>query len=153
MLIAIPKNGGPIAITSDKTQIVAVSLTDPTLENVCIFNNEGDIIHKIPIENAKREVIVGFDFLADERLLVVFEKAYYWTLDPNSGVHKKFDLKAILKDGEWIIEAKVCGNGFGFFTSNFKFKFIENVDEMYVREFYENQLASIPPYWTIYPPR
>jgi hypothetical protein len=39
MLIAIAPNGGPIAITSDKKQILAVSVNDPTLENVCIFDN------------------------------------------------------------------------------------------------------------------
>lgn len=41
MLIAIAQNGGPIAITSDKRKILAVRSDDPSLENVCIFSNEG----------------------------------------------------------------------------------------------------------------
>lgn len=39
MLIAVAPNGGPIAITSDKTQIVARNNSDQSLENVCFFNN------------------------------------------------------------------------------------------------------------------
>lgn len=39
MLIAVAPNGGPIAVTSDKTKILALKTSDPSIENVCIFNN------------------------------------------------------------------------------------------------------------------
>lgn len=39
MLISIAPNGGPIAITSDKKQILTLKTSDPTIDNVCIFNN------------------------------------------------------------------------------------------------------------------
>lgn len=107
-------------------------------------------MYKTPIENYKREIVVCFEFLQDERLLAVFQKAYYYLIDPYSGSRKKVELKGILKDGETILEAKVVGNGFGFISSMFKFKLIADVSQPVVKEFYENQLVETPSHWSIY---
>lgn len=66
MLIAIPANGGPIAITSDKRQILALRADDPSLENICIFSNDGELIIKTKIDSSfRKDVIVGFEFFVD----------------------------------------------------------------------------------------
>lgn len=41
MLMSVASFGGPIALTSDKTQILTVREDDPSLENIVIFSNEG----------------------------------------------------------------------------------------------------------------
>ena len=41
MLVAVASFGGPIAITSDKSQILTLREDDPTIENIVLFNNEG----------------------------------------------------------------------------------------------------------------
>ena len=127
MLIAIAQNGGPIAITSDKRKILALRADDPSLENVCIFSNEGELTCKAKIDNAFRQVIVAFDFLIKEMLLVLFSNGIYWVLDPYRGTYKKYDIKSSLKEGEEIIEGKVFENGFAFTTNNFRFLFVRYV--------------------------
>jgi hypothetical protein len=49
MLIAIAPNGGPIAITSDKRKILALRAEDPSLENVCVFTNNGELLTQAKI--------------------------------------------------------------------------------------------------------
>lgn len=41
MLISVASYGGPIAITSDKTKILTLREDDPSVDNICIFSNEG----------------------------------------------------------------------------------------------------------------
>lgn len=41
MLMSVASFGGPIALTSDKTQILTLREDDPSLENIVIFSNEG----------------------------------------------------------------------------------------------------------------
>ena len=41
MVIAVASFGGPIAITSDKTQILSLREDDPTIENIVLFSNDG----------------------------------------------------------------------------------------------------------------
>jgi len=41
MLISVASFGGPIAITSDKTKILTLREDDPSVDNICIFSNEG----------------------------------------------------------------------------------------------------------------
>jgi hypothetical protein len=41
MLITVASYGGPIAITSDKRQILTLREEDPTIQNICIYSNEG----------------------------------------------------------------------------------------------------------------
>jgi hypothetical protein len=50
MLIAVASYGGPIALTSDKTQILTVREDDPSIKNLCIYNNEGEISHSIKLD-------------------------------------------------------------------------------------------------------
>ena len=153
MLVAIAPNGGPIAITSDKTEILALKPSDPSIENVCIFNNEGELSQKIKIDNHFKEVIVCFDFTKDEQLLVVFEKGYYWVVDPHRGTFKKFDIKAQIRDGEGIVEGKVFDNGFAFFTSGLRYMFVKDCNEPLVGEFCDNELKGIPTHWVVLPPK
>ena len=44
MLVAVAPFGGPIAVTSDKTKILTLREDDPTLHNICIYSNEGEIV-------------------------------------------------------------------------------------------------------------
>jgi hypothetical protein len=39
MLMTVASYGGPIAITSDKSQILTLRDDDPSIENVCIYSN------------------------------------------------------------------------------------------------------------------
>ena len=39
MLISVASFGGPIAVTSDKTKILALREDDPSIKNICIFTN------------------------------------------------------------------------------------------------------------------
>lgn len=41
MLMTVASFGGPIAVTSDKTKILTLREDDPSIENICIFSNEG----------------------------------------------------------------------------------------------------------------
>lgn len=41
MLIAVASHGGPIALTSDKTQILTLREEDPSIKNICLYTNEG----------------------------------------------------------------------------------------------------------------
>jgi hypothetical protein len=65
MLIAVAAFGGPIAVTSDKTKILTLREDDPSLENIVIFSNEGDIVHRIKLHNPFQNVIVCMQFLKD----------------------------------------------------------------------------------------
>jgi len=65
MLISVASYGGPIAITSDKTKILTLREGDPSIENICIFSNEGEIIHLIRLSNPFQNVIVILEFIKD----------------------------------------------------------------------------------------
>lgn len=153
MLVAIAPNGGPIAVTSDKRQILTLKQDDPSLENVCIFNNDGELTVKTKIDNSFREVIVAFEFLVGELLLVLFEKGVYWVLDPYKGTYRKFDIKNSLREGEQIVEGKVFENGFAFITSQVRFLFVKNVVEPFCQEFRDSELKLPPSYWVVLPPK
>lgn len=49
MLIALVPHGGLIALTSDKSKILTLREDDPSIENVCIISNEGDVLHRLKI--------------------------------------------------------------------------------------------------------
>ncbi len=66
--------GGPIALTSDKTKILTLREDDPSIENICIFSNEGEIINRIRLSNPFQNVIVCLEFIQDEFLLAIFQK-------------------------------------------------------------------------------
>lgn len=84
MLISVAAFGGPIAITSDKTKILALREDDPSLENICIFSNEGDIVQRIRLLDPFKNVIVCLEFLRDEYLFVLFQKGDIWLIDPHT---------------------------------------------------------------------
>lgn len=70
MLISVASFGGPIAITSDKTKILTVREDDPSLENILIFSNEGDILQRIRLPNPaermnERNLIMILEFIKD----------------------------------------------------------------------------------------
>lgn len=85
MLVAVAPFGGPIAVTSDKTKILTVREDDPTVDNICLFSNEGDIIERVRLVDSRRNIIVCMEFLRDEMLLVVFGKGELWLIDPHDG--------------------------------------------------------------------
>jgi len=62
MLVAVASFGGPIAITSDKTQILTLREDDPTIENIVLFNNEGEILGRIKINKPFENVVICLDF-------------------------------------------------------------------------------------------
>lgn len=65
MLISVASYGGPIAITSDKTKILTLREEDPTLENICIFSNEGDIVQRIRLHEPFKNPIICLEFIKD----------------------------------------------------------------------------------------
>jgi len=84
MLISVASFGGPIAITSDKTKILALREDDPSVENICIFSNEGDIVQRIRLRDPFKNIIICMEFLRDEQLLVLFQKGDMWLIDPHT---------------------------------------------------------------------
>ena len=58
MLMTVASHGGPIAVTSDKTKILARREDDPSIENICIFNNEGEIAQRIRLKDPFQNVII-----------------------------------------------------------------------------------------------
>lgn len=73
MLISVASFGGPVAVTSDKTKILTLREEDPTLENVCIFSNEGDIVQRIRLTDPFKNPIICLEFIRDEFLLCLFQ--------------------------------------------------------------------------------
>lgn len=65
MLITVACYGGQIAITSDKTKILTLREDDPSLENICIFSNEGEIVQRIRLTDPFRHIIIGLHFIRD----------------------------------------------------------------------------------------
>ena len=70
MLISVASFGGPIAITSDKTKILTVREDDPSLDNILIFSNEGEILQRIRLPNPaermnERNLIMILEFIKD----------------------------------------------------------------------------------------
>lgn len=57
-MISVAGYGGPIAITSDKMKLLTLRNDDPSLENVCIFSNEGELINRIKLDDPFRNIIV-----------------------------------------------------------------------------------------------
>jgi hypothetical protein len=49
MRVTVAGNGGPIALTSEKTAVLALSEGDPSHHNICIYSNEGEILHLVKL--------------------------------------------------------------------------------------------------------
>lgn len=65
MLMTVASFGGPIAITSDKTQVLTLREDDPSIDNIVIFSNEGEIIKQIKLHNSFENNLVHIEFLQD----------------------------------------------------------------------------------------
>lgn len=52
------------------------------MKDICIFKNNGKLIAKYQPENTDKRV-VGFEFIEDELLLVMYENGKYYLYDPN----------------------------------------------------------------------
>lgn len=89
MLISVASFGGPIAVTSDKTKILTIREDDPSIENICIFSNEGDIVQRIRLRDPMKNVIVCLEFLKDEMLFVLFQKGDIWLINPHTSEIKE----------------------------------------------------------------
>lgn len=134
MLISVASYGGPIAITSDKTKILALKEDDPSIENVCIFNNEGEIVQRIRLKDPFKNVIVCLSFIRDENLLVIFQKGNLWLIDPHTGEFKELEVIKLL-ESELIIRGKTFDNGFVIETSLKRYLFARNASQPTLIEF------------------
>ena len=65
MLIAVCPYGGPIAITSDKTKILTLREDDPSINNIVLYANDGEIHSRIEIKDPFRNVIIFMGFIQD----------------------------------------------------------------------------------------
>ena len=137
--IAMARHGGPIAITRDPDHIVLSKSDDPTKENICIYTNNGELMVACP--NKEKEKIIGFDFIEDEFLLVVWQTGTYVLIDPHLSSKKSYNIGSRFET-EKIIEAKVFDNGFAFYTVANYFYFVKNVFEPHVAKFIDAELAS-----------
>ena len=97
MLISVSSNGGSIAITSDKTKILALREDDPSIHNICLFNNEGDIIQRIPLDDPFKNVIICLEFIKDELIVVLFQKGDLWLIDPHSASIRRMKILGLLE--------------------------------------------------------
>jgi hypothetical protein len=159
MLIAVASYGGPIAVTSDKTKILTLREDDPSLENICIYSNEGEIVQRIRLNDPFRNVIVALLFIKDEFLLGVFQKGELWIINPHTAEIKRLSLLGLL-EGELILRGKVFDNGLVVETSMRRFLFARTVFQPQLLEFasVEQELREAESnkqvlYWRVFSPR
>jgi hypothetical protein len=96
MLVTVASHGGPIALTSDKTKILALREDDPSIENICIFNNEGEIVQRVRLHDPFKNVVMCLEFIRDEHLLVLFQKGDLWLIDPHTADKREFKIVGLL---------------------------------------------------------
>ena len=144
-LVAVARHGGPIAITRNPAHIVISKATDPTRENICMFSNNGEMMSLIPL-NSEKSNIVGFDFIEDESLVVVFEEAIFFVIDPFLGTNKVNRLGGRHEQTK-IVEAKMFDNGFAFYNTDNDFFYLSNVHEPQVHKFLDPQIVSKPSFF------
>ena len=148
--VAIARFGGPIAITRDPDHIVLSKSDDPTKENICLYTNNGELMVACP--NKEKEKIIGFDFIEDEFLLVVWQTGTYVLIDPHLSSKKSYNIGSRFET-EKIIEAKVFDNGFAFYTIANYFYFVKNVFEPHLAKFVDAELPSPPRFFVPISPR
>jgi len=125
MLISVASYGGPIAITSDKTKILTFREDDPSLHNICIFSNEGDIVQRIRLDNPFENIIVCLEFIKDEYLLALFQKGHIWIIDPHTAEIRRLTAIGLL-EGELFVKGTIFDNGFVVETTMKRFLFVRN---------------------------
>lgn len=128
MIYAHAKFGGPLAITSDPDAFIMGSEANTdAIKNICIFKNDGSLLHKISKEGMQK--IVGMDFLDEEYLFVMMHEGSFILVDPHKGVKKSYNLGPRFM-AEPIIEAKVVDNSIVFYTNFnglYNFYYVENI--------------------------
>lgn len=97
MLMTVASYGGPIALTSDKTQILTVREDDPSLSNICIYTNEGEIMQLVELVTPFKNIIVHLEFLQDEMLLGIFQEGQIWLVDPHTGKVNRISISGLLE--------------------------------------------------------
>ena len=148
--IAIARHGGPIAITRDPDHIVLSKSDDPTKENICIYTNNGELMVAVP--NKEKEKIIGFDFIEDEFLLVVWQTGTYVLIDPHLSSKKSYNIGSRFET-EKILEAKIFDNGFVFYTIANYFYFVKNVFEPHIAKFIDAELSAPPKFFVPISPK
>ncbi|KAL4496237.1 hypothetical protein ABPG72_012974 [Tetrahymena utriculariae] len=107
--VAIARFGGPIAICRDIVSTQFFENNDMFKEDIWFYSNEGLILNKIKFPYNQR--IVGFDFIYEERLVVVLENGFYYLINSfefDQNESKRIEEKRFNKpDEDLIVEAKV----------------------------------------------
>ena len=156
MLMSVASFGGPIALTSDKTQILTLREEDPSIKNICLYNNEGEISQLIELPNPFQNIVIHLEFIQDELLLLLFQEGNQWLVDPNTGNVFKSRLKGLIET-EQILEAKVFENGYAFFTNKNRFMYVRSAYQPQCLEFVgcEEEILSTGKklYWTVFSPK
>lgn len=134
MLISVASQGGPIAITSDKTKILALREDDPSIENICIFSNEGDILQRIRLVDPFKNVIICLEFIRDEFLLVLFQRGDLWLIDTHTAEVRKLSVVGML-ESELLLRGQTFDNGFAVETSLRRYLFARNAFQPTLVEF------------------
>jgi hypothetical protein len=76
---------------------VAVRERDQSVNNICIFSNEGEILNLVPLGGPLGCYVVHLEFLANELLLVLFNQGQEWLVDPNTTRTAKHHLIGLLE--------------------------------------------------------
>mmetsp|Transcript_31952 Transcript_31952/g.28959 ORF Transcript_31952/g.28959 Transcript_31952/m.28959 type:complete len:93 (-) Transcript_31952:867-1145(-) len=91
MLYCHAKHGGPVALTSHPDQFIMANENNSlAIKNICIFRNDGELMHKISKEGLQK--IVGMDFLDEEYLIVIMADGTYLMVDPHKGIQREYHL-------------------------------------------------------------
>jgi vacuolar protein sorting-associated protein 16 len=158
MLISVASCGGPIALTSDKTKILALREDDPSLENICIFSNEGDIVQRIRLNEPFKNPIICLEFLKDEYLFCLFQRGDIWLIDPHTAEIRELKVVGML-ESELLAKGKVFDNGFVVETSLRRYLFAKNAFQPTLTEFSnpENELRDPDnqqkKFWRVFSPK
>ncbi|KAL4463709.1 hypothetical protein ABPG72_006524 [Tetrahymena utriculariae] len=151
--VAIARFGGPIAICRDIVQTQFFENNDMFKEDIWFYSNEGLILNKVKFPYNQR--IVGFDFIYEERLVVVLENGFYYLINPfefDQNESKRIEEKRFNKpDEDLIVEAKILENGLGFFTRSNKFYIMNNLNEGKLIDFGNPGISSEISCWSLIP--
>ena len=123
------------------------------IKNICIFKNDGTLMHQIPKDNLPK--IVGMDFIDEEYLVVFFQEGSFAMIDPHKGYMKRYNLGERFI-GEVIVEAKVVDNSVVFYThfnSNYKFYYIKNIFSLEYDHFHHSEIKTKPSFFLPISPR
>ena len=148
MLYAQAKFGGPIAITSAPDEyIMGSEANNVAIKNICIFKNDGSLLHTIPKDEMAK--IVGMDFLDEEYLIVIMQEGSYVLIDPFKGIKRGYNLSTRFM-AEYIVEAKVIDNSVVFYTNfkdTYRFYYVKNIFAPNCQAFEHADLKTKPSFF------